>query len=782
MALTTDQLKKYWDSANVLRKNLDAAEYKHIVLGLVFLKYVSDSFAERRDELSAAFSDPKSDRYKPDAKRLKAALDDRNYYKEVNVFWVPESSRWEVIQQNAKQADIASQIDNALYEIEKENPKLEGIVERRYADAKLPAADLGAVVDLIGSISFGNNRREASDVLGQVYEYFLGMFASAEGKLGGQFYTTPSIVKTLVEVLQPTSGRIYDPCCGSGGMFVQSERFLEAHGGKLGDIAIYGQESNPTTRRLCAMNLAIRGIDFDLGKSHGDTFTEDQHPDKRFDFILMNPPFGSNASYPKEQLINDVRWKKYGIPRERPANYAWMSHAVHHLAPKGRAGIVMPKNTLNSEQGSDLQIRTAFLDSNIVECIIEMPGNLFFNTSIPCAIWFFNNQKQGNTAEKILFIDATKLGRPISKTQIEFSEEDVSRITSTYNNWRKGIDVEEPGWSTSATRDQIEKNGDSLSPARYVSESENQKSRTSEELIDSALSRISSQIKLLEASSAQLSTHINQLKSSKQLRVRRLKLEKKPLTYSDSVISNSLSASTLDLSRGLFKAFFLDFSILDGAGEFKSLTTKFDLAKYYDSKMLETAVGVFPTNWKMGTLGDIAEVVDCLHSKKPELLQEGKPYIQLKCIREDGTFDLNQIDYISSSDYDLWTSRIEVQEGDCIITNVGRVGAVAQIPPGFRGAIGRNITALRPKKEIVGASFLAELLFSEFMKKEVRANTDSGTVLDALNVRRISAMRTFIPPSELLVVFEEIVNPLRMIAAAIDHHISSDLRRAFIES
>ena len=230
MSLTTESLKKYWDSANLLRKNLDAAEYKHIVLGLVFLKYVSDSFSDRREELIEAFSDINSDRFKPDAKRLKAALDDRNYYKEVNVFWVPESSRWELIQENSKQPGIATMVDNALYEIEKENPKLEGIVERRYADAKLPAADLGAVIDLIGSISFGNGRREASDVLGQVYEYFLGMFASAEGKLGGQFYTTPSIVKTLVEVLQPTSGRVYDPCCGSGGMFVQSERFLEAHG------------------------------------------------------------------------------------------------------------------------------------------------------------------------------------------------------------------------------------------------------------------------------------------------------------------------------------------------------------------------------------------------------------------------------------------------------------------------------------------------------------------------------------------------------------------------
>ena len=471
MALTSEQLKKYWDTANVLRKNLDAAEYKHIVLGLVFLKYVSDSFAERRDELNAAFSDPKSDRYKPDAKRLKAALDDRNYYKEVNVFWVPESSRWEVIQQNAKQADIASQIDNALYEIEKENPKLEGIVERRYADAKLPASELGAVVDLIGSISFGNSRREASDVLGQVYEYFLGNFASAEGKLGGQFYTTASVVKTLVEILQPTSGRVYDPCCGSGGMFVQSERFLEAHGGKLGDIAIYGQESNPTTRRLCAMNLAIRGIDFDLGKSYGDTFTQNQHADKRFDFILMNPPFGSNASYPKEQLINDVRWKKYGIPRERPANYAWMSHAVHHLAPKGRAGIVMPRGTVTSSQGGDDAIRRAFLDDDVIECIIDLPGQLFFNTQSPCTLWFFNKDKskwKKKRDNQVLFIDARKLGTAISRTQIDFSDAEIARMADTFNSWCEGKYEDIDGFCKSVTREEIAKNGDSLSPGRYI--------------------------------------------------------------------------------------------------------------------------------------------------------------------------------------------------------------------------------------------------------------------------------------------------------------------------
>ena len=471
MALSTEQLAKYWSTADVLRKSLDAAEYKHIVLGLVFLKYVSDAFQERREELQAAFSDPDSERYKPDAKRLQAALDDRNYYKEVNVFWVPESSRWEVIQENAKQADIATRVDTALYEIEKENPKLEGIVERRYADARLPAADLGAVIDLIGSISFGNGREQASDVLGQVYEYFLGQFAMAEGKNAGQFYTTPSVVKVLVEILQPTSGRVYDPCCGSGGMFVQSERFLEAHGGKLGDIAIYGQESNPTTRRLCAMNLAIRGIDFDLGKTHGDTFLENQHPDKRFDFILMNPPFGSNASYPKAQLIDDVRWKQYGVPREKPANYAWMSHAIHHLAPRGRAGIVMPRGTLTSTQGGDDALRKAFLDDDLIECIIDLPGRLFHNTQIPVVLWFFNKDKsrwKNNRQGEVLMIDARRLGAPISRTQIELKSDEIAKIADAFISWAEGDFQEEDWFSRSVQASEIENKGFTLSPGRYI--------------------------------------------------------------------------------------------------------------------------------------------------------------------------------------------------------------------------------------------------------------------------------------------------------------------------
>lgn len=471
MSLSKEELDKFWDIANGLRKNLDAAEYKHIVLGLVFLKYISDSFEGRRIELEQEFSDKNGQRYKAAVQRRAAALEERDYYKEVNVFWVPQNARWAQIHSNSKQPKIAEMIDEALLVIERENPKLEGILERKYSDAKLTPAELGAVVDLIGTMNFGKNRSETSDTLGQVYEYFLGKFASAEGKLGGQFYTTPSIVKTIVEVLQPTKGRVYDPCCGSGGMFVQSERFVEAHGGKLGEISIYGQESNPTTRRLCAMNLAIRGIDFDLGKTHADSFLQNQHKDLRADFVLMNPPFGRNAAYPKKDLLDDVRWKKYGVPREEPANYAWMSHAVHHLSTRGRAGIVMPRGTVTSSQGGDDKIRTAFLDDDVIECIIDLPSQLFFNTPIPCTLWFFNKDKskwKNKRDGQVLLIDARKMGTAISRTQIEFSNEEIQRIGDTFRAWCGGDYEDVDGFCKSASRKEIAKNGDSLSPGRYI--------------------------------------------------------------------------------------------------------------------------------------------------------------------------------------------------------------------------------------------------------------------------------------------------------------------------
>lgn len=473
MALTSQELNKFWDMANELRNNLDPGEYKHIVLGLVFLKHVSDSFDARRAHLEIEFSNESSEAYKPNEASKLNALETRDYYTEVNVFWVPKESRWAEIANNSKQPDIAIRIDNALYQIEKENPRLEGIVERSYANARLPISALGSVVDLISTISFSQKGRNDVDVLGQVYEYFLGKFASEEGRNAGQFYTAPSIVKTLVEVIQPLKGRVYDPACGSGGMFVQSEKFVEAHGGKLGQIAIYGQESNPTTRRLCAMNLAIRGIDFDLGKTNADSFLEDQHKDLKFDFILMNPPFGKKAKYPRAQLLDDVRWKKYGVvPRERPADFAWMCHAVHHLAPAGRAGIVMPRGTLTSAQGGDDLIRTAMLDDDIVECIVDLPPQLFFNVQIPASLWFLNKAKSKWTNKRdgqILFVDARALGSSISKTQIEFSEGDISKIAEVFKAWAEGDYQDIDGFCKSVSREELRKNKDILSPGRYIS-------------------------------------------------------------------------------------------------------------------------------------------------------------------------------------------------------------------------------------------------------------------------------------------------------------------------
>jgi type I restriction enzyme M protein len=499
MSLSNQELNKLWESAYILRKGLDAAEYKHIVLGLVFLKYISDSFDARRIELETEFSNPESDRYKADEKRRAIALEERDYYKEVNVFWVPEQARWAQIQAASKQPKIAEIIDDSLLLIERENPKLEGILERKYADSKLAPADLGAVVDLIGTMNFGRGREISSDTLGQVYEYFLGKFAENEGKNGGQFYTTPSIVRTLVEILQPMKGRVYDPCCGSGGMFVQSERFVEAHGGKLGEISIYGQESSATTRRLAAMNLAIRGIDYDLGKTHGDTFLNDQHPDRRFDYVLMNPPFGKGEKYPKAELINDARWKKYGVPREKPSNYAWMSHAIYHLAPQGRAGIVMPRGTVTSAQGGDETLRSAFLDDDIVECIIDMPGQLFFNTQIPCVLWFFNKDKsrwKNNRQNEVLFIDARKMGTPISRNQIAFSDGDVKKIIDTFNAWTSG-DYQDVDWfCKSVSRDEIAGKKNTLSPGRYIgTEVEDIDDGTFEERMHSLTATLSEQMR-----------------------------------------------------------------------------------------------------------------------------------------------------------------------------------------------------------------------------------------------------------------------------------------------
>ena len=484
-----DIKKTLWATADKLRANMDAAEYKHIVLGLIFIKYISDTFHSHRDELKSRFADADDDYFIPDADSTTQAqeLEERDYYTADNVFWVPEAARWESLRAQAKQADIGKRIDAALTLIEAENPKLKGILDKRYARVQLPDGKLGELVDLVSKIGFGESghmaKNHARDLLGQVYEYFLGQFASAEGKRGGQFYTPASIVKTLVAVLAPHYGQVYDPCCGSGGMFVQSEKFIEAHGGRLGDVSIYGQEANPTTWRLAAMNLAIRGIDFNLGKEPADTFVRDQHPDLRADFVLANPPFNISDWW-HGSLEGDPRWV-YGTPPQGNANYAWLQHMLYHLKPTGRAGIVLANGSMSSSQNSEGDIRRAMVEADVVEVMIALPGQLFFNTQIPACLWFLKKPpspqpspggrgsyhgaggRDGEFAEhaprplsgsgmqagtrtasegalgegktrqgEVLFIDARKLGTMISRVQCEFTDEVIERIAATVAAWR----------------------------------------------------------------------------------------------------------------------------------------------------------------------------------------------------------------------------------------------------------------------------------------------------------------------------------------------------------
>lgn len=451
--------EKLWNAADKMRNNMDPAEYKHVVLGLLFLKYISDSFEEAYQTLAAdEYADP----------------EDRDEYLALNVFWVPQEARWKHIQNNAKQPTIGQLIDDAMVAIEKDNPTLKGVLPKDYARPTLDKQRLGELVDLVGSIQVGDKESRSQDVLGRVYEYFLGRFASAEGKGGGEFYTPQSVVKLLVAIIEPYKGRIYDPCCGSGGMFVQSEKFVEAHQGKIGDIAVYGQESNPTTWRLCKMNLAIRGIDGNIGPHHADSFHNDLHKDLKADYILANPPFNI-SDWGGERLREDSRWK-YGVPPVGNANYAWIQHFIHHLAPKGIAGFVLANGSMSSNTSGEGEIRKNLVEADLVDCMVAMPGQLFYTTGIPVCLWFVTRNKVQpggrDRSGQILFIDARKLGVMVDRTHRELTEEEIQRIADTYYAWRgapgRGVYEDVAGFCKSATLEEIREHDYVLTPGRYV--------------------------------------------------------------------------------------------------------------------------------------------------------------------------------------------------------------------------------------------------------------------------------------------------------------------------
>jgi type I restriction enzyme M protein len=451
--------EKLWSAADKMRGHMDPGEYKHVALGLIFLKYISDAFEEHRAKL---------------AKEKGADPEDRDEYTAANVFWVPKEARWTRLQDNAKKPTIGKLIDDAMVAIEKDNPSLKGVLPKIYARPDLDKHRLGELIDLIGTIGLGDKESRSKDILGRVYEYFLSKFASAEGKKGGEFYTPRCVVKLLVEMIEPYKGRVYDPCCGSSGMFVQSEEFIKAHGGRRDDIAIFGQESNPTTWRLAKMNLAIRGIEANLGPQNADTFHNDLHKDLKADFILANPPFNLK-DWGGERLRDDVRWK-YGAPPAGNANYAWIQHMIHHLAPTGITGFVLANGSMSSNTSGEGEIRKKIIEADLVDCMIALPGQLFYGAMIPACLWFIaRDKKNGKFRDRrgqTLFIDARKLSHLIDRTHRELTDEEIARVAKTYHAWRgekeAGKYEDIPGFCKSARLEEISSHGHVLTPGRYV--------------------------------------------------------------------------------------------------------------------------------------------------------------------------------------------------------------------------------------------------------------------------------------------------------------------------
>ena len=737
---STDFKQTLWKTADSLRAQMDAAEYKHIVLGLIFLKYISDSFTEQKERIKALVTDPKSDFFISEnlSNINEKDLEDRDYYTQDNVFWVPESARWETLRAQGKQPDIGAIIDRAMGDIESENKFLKGKLDKRFGRTELQAGKLGELIDLISTIGF-SDEQNAGDMLGEVYEYFLGQFASAEGKKGGEFYTPRHVVKTLVEVLSPYKGRVYDPCCGSGGMFVQSEEFVRSHGGRRDDISIYGQESNPTTWRLAAMNMSIRGFAADLGKEFGDTFSNDQFPDLKFDYVLANP-FFNDSDWGGEKHLEDKRWK-FGVPPVSNANFAWVQHIIHKLNKNGRAGIVLANASLTSNTAGENLIRKELIESNIIESIVELPNKLFTNFTGPVCIWFLDNAK---TTNEILLINAQSLGRDIDSRLKVLDEKDITKISKTIKSWRFDENYQdEPNFCKLVTNDEIKSKNYSLSTKRYVyQDTKKQLYSPMDELSSLFLSFTKKQKEIEEINS----------KLSKQLKTLGFK------NNSDSKILSHHNQLPLDktiqgIADQIFKAWFVDFNPIF----FPDLEKQDQLIRlWFPKEKTTTELGEIPKGWEVKQIKDIFKVSIGRTPPRKEFhwftedKHNGVPWVSIADLKNANVYQKNTAEYLTPEAVEKFNIPV-VQKGTTMLSfklTVGRV-AMAGMPLTTNEAI-----AHFDPKEVLELNSFIYYFFRNFSFDLLGSTSSIGT---AINSTILKDLKIVLPPQELINIFDQTI-------------------------
>ncbi len=709
-----------WAAADKMRNNMDPAEYKHVVLGLIFLKYISDSFEEVYKQIKA------------DPDYYEGQEEDKDVYVGENVFWVPKEARWEYLKSNAKKPEIGKMIDDAMVAIEKDNATLKGVLSKNYARPDLDKVRLGELIDLISTIGLGDKESRSKDVLGRVYEYFLGRFASAEGKGGGEFFTPQCVVKLLVEMLEPFKGRVYDPCCGSGGMFVQSERFAEAHGGNKHDISVYGQESNPTTWRLCKMNLAIRGIEGNLGPHNADTFHNDLHKDLKADYILANPPFNI-SDWGGERLKDDVRWK-YGVPPAGNANYGWIQHMIHHLSPTGIAGFVLANASLSTGASGEDEIRKNLIKDGLVDCIVALPTQLFYTTQIHACLWFVSRDRHDHKfrdrRDEILFIDARKMGTMVTRKNRELTNEDVAKISNTYHCWRtkdcEYADVK--GFCRAAKITEVEKNKYILAPGQYI-----ESGYVGEE--DLSFEENTQKISSL------INAHYDQLlKFEKDIQSKFAALGYDALS---KIHFSAAKTSILEaLIQQLFRSWFINFDFPDQKGS---------PYKTAGGTMIDSDLGQIPKGWRLGNLSELVNNVSERFAGNNA--QERRPYVPIDKIRSK-ELSLSSV----ASPEDAKSSLIAFRKDDILFGAMRPYFHKVAISP-FNGVTRTTCLVLRPINKDA-FPYCALLIFQNETIDYANMHSEGSTIPYVKWNGSMENMTVIIPPDEVLKRFNDVAYPL----------------------